>query len=302
MSLSTHYGSYIRPLGIACPCSCARKPSASPEEGSEDEIADANMRIYRPNLESCDTVAKAHKVFDDFKAVVTQLTHFPPEESRFLQLMYYANLSDKQSPYTKSAQLTFQRSYISDRDTKTWLRVGGVTAWSSPVVTWALPLLGWAALSLTQDHPGVAAAIVTAGVAASGISWISTGSNPDYKSDSANERQDVLTGLPETLKQIARELIDLKYDRPFLAAVTAYALQMNLDNIQKQMILEDPKSQESPLDLTALAGACRAVLGGERPDRMPVDLSAYILGREIQAHLLLNRPLPMESEEFKAPA
>jgi len=243
---NTEYGS-LSYCGAAAPWPCGKQ-----EKLHEEHIVDIQ------------NLALSTLSYQELKTHVQTLQYFPTEGSRFLQLVYLVHLKDEQSPYSRSDLIIFKRSDASDRLTKNWLRGAFIAIFVFAVAAWGLT---------KSDSPLAEAAIVILSIIGGIVSWIATGSNPDFKSDSANARQDRLAAVPETLLQIGRALVQLKIAHPDLA--TKLAEELDLKKIQEKMVRDDARAQGAP-DLTALESAKCYVLGKEIPERTPVEFEAYL--------------------------
>lgn len=264
--MATRYGC-LSFCGVACPWQCGKEQSPFPEPNTA--AIELNELIFAPAVKS-QSQQEAATTFLDLRKHVTHLNYLPSKNTRFLQLLYYAHMSEKQSPYSESDRAVLKRSYKSDKTTKTWLRVAAFVAFCSPLAIWGL--------SLYQDNPIALAGLLAVTIGANMVSWIATGSNPDFKSDSANDRQDILLDFVKTMDQISLELIDLKAINPHLARQIAQ--NINLDLIREKMVLQDPRARE-PFDLSALESACSFAVGGSSSERSSSYIDLYILVKKI---------------------
>lgn len=252
------------PYGCMTPCGAAFPWTCGSDKCPEVVIhINLNTCLRPPNVIST-TDQEAKRLFAILKSQVAEITHFPTNESRFGQLIYLAGLSDEQNPYSESDLDVMERCHRSDVSTKRWLNAAFIPALGAPIAVWGL----------VSDDPWMVTASLVIGVAAGVISWIATGSNPDFKSDAANDRQNALYKSSKSLEQIAAELIDLNSSDPYLAQKIAASLK--LPAIADKMALFDPKAQGAPLNLDALEGARRHVLGKPLLDRTPLAIRHHI--------------------------
>jgi hypothetical protein len=257
-SSSTHYGC-INSCGIAFPSTCLAN-----REETVIEISLDPQYTQKPSIS-----ALAQGVLQSLTQELRDSEYFPENAARFTQLIYYAGLTDEQSPYSERDYTILKRAYNSDLSTKRWLQIGFVSAIGTPLALWAI----------NSQNPWVIASAITINVASNAISWISTGSNPDFKSDSANARQDTLQKFSSSLEDMARELIDLTDSHPSLAEEIATSL--DLEHISKKIREQDPSNSQPSEILRPLRAAKEYVLNSYLPMETPLSIRSYAKLAEI---------------------
>lgn len=259
----TTYGTKI-PCGIAIPW------EIGPRTTYEDEaVSETISKLAHEHLTPCQNQEEARARFEELKRDFKDLQYFPKLATPFAQLIYYAQLSEEQRVYSQSTISVFEESDRANRDHTAWLRTAVCCIPAGFAVSFCVP----------ASLPFVAQSAITsfASCAAGFSSWVGTGSNPDDKSDAANNRQDGRGGIERTVQSIAGQLIRLKSLDYFLAAEIANRL--NVEVLQGKMQREDPvlvsQRRDGP-DLVELEAAKCFVQGKCLPKDTPLAIMTAI--------------------------
>lgn len=276
---TTHYGTFF--CGMAVPWKCCKKQCLE-EEALEEHVIGIFTNDLSSSLPYCTTVEMAQKVFQEAASSLQTLHFFPVQSSLLCQLIYYTNLSSTQSLFSQSENIILQRSAIAEKQTKRWLRAAliigviGITT-----LSWGLQLKAAWFEERGCGYIPIASNLLLPIISGS-FAWVATGSNPDFKSDAANDRQDLLNQFPERIMELAQELLDLYDKNPQLAKYISQ--KISIPTLQKALLRDDPKSHsyhpdiqlETPLNLIALEAACNYILQKKIPTKAPLALKNYL--------------------------
>lgn len=229
-------------------------------------------------LPYCDSAERAQTELTKAQQLLSNVTHMPTSSScpLLLQLIYLTKFADKSidlCPYTKLDALKFTISYEADKSARCWLRfglIGGVVLVVMGCLAGLSAISEWKEGKSAQTSVIISATCATAGTV---VSWISTGSNPDFASNAANDRQDCLSKLGTFYEMLAVTLVDLNATNKEIAKKIAESI--DLSNLKAKLLQYDPKTTTSP-DLSAIEAAICYTNGTTLPERVPTSVRTYI--------------------------
>ena len=255
---STDYGTHCC-CGVYFPWTSGDRPKTETdppllEEHKEIELADRSFAAFKSLL-------KAHHFLPD--------SPLNGENSlsrlRVTQLVYLSNLEEDQSPLTEQDEKIIKTSNQADNDTRCWLRVGIVAGTALIIGGWVVAFP--AAIAWSEGRSiSVLPPIASLGMQVVGgiMSYVSTGTNPHFASEAADDRQDRIQMLSDLYSKLAAKLIELESTNPDLA--TEIATQLDIKKIKTAIHKKDPREIELR-GLTALEIAkCKILKEAYPPD------------------------------------